>query len=386
MHGIKFTQEEYIEKCKKFNPEYDYSEINFTTIKGQFVTPICKKHGKFRVNAKGLMTKHIDCPECKREQRAKQFLIKAKEIHGNKYIYDLSTYNTNKTKIKIICPEHGEFWQAPGDHLKGWGCNKCSHKYKPTRDEWISKAAPVYNYKYDYSKVNYVDNKTPVTIICPEHGEFQSYPNNHLKGASGCPKCASYKRHLLYAKTTEQFINEARLLHGNKYDYSKVTYYNKSTKVCIICPEHGEFWQTPSSHLSGYGCPNCGYKNQGILLNKIKESFKDLEFISEFTSAWLGKQRIDIYCQKYNFGIEYDGEQQFYPINYFGGEDYFKVIKARDSNKNKKYVNNNCKLFRVKYGYTEEDYLELTDNIKNFIKDREHFIPKLRKGGNVTII
>lgn len=86
-----------------------------------------------------------------------------------------------------------------------------------------------------------MDNRTPVTIICPEHGAFQSYPNNHLKGASGCPKCTAYKRHLLYAKTTEQFINEAKLLHGNKYDYSKVTYYNKSTKVCIICPNMENF-------------------------------------------------------------------------------------------------------------------------------------------------
>lgn len=85
-------------------------------------------------------------------------------------------------------------------------------------------------------------------------------------------------------------------------------------------------------------------------------------------------------------GIEYDGEQHFYLINYFGGENYFKVIKARDLNKNKKCVDNNCKLFRVKYGYTEEDYLELVNNIKNFIKDKEHFIPKLRKGGNITII
>ena len=69
MHGKRLTTEEYIEKCKKFNPEYDYSEIGFTTISGQYVTPICKKHGKFKINAKGLMTKHINCPECEKEKR-----------------------------------------------------------------------------------------------------------------------------------------------------------------------------------------------------------------------------------------------------------------------------------------------------------------------------
>lgn len=64
---------------------------------------------------------------------------------------------------------HGPFTQCPGDHLKGWGC---SGKHKPTREEWIERANKKHNFKYDYSKVEYRDNKTPVCIICPEHGEF----------------------------------------------------------------------------------------------------------------------------------------------------------------------------------------------------------------------
>ena len=92
MHGKRLTIQEYIEKCKQFNPEYDYSEIGFTTISGQFVTPICRLHGKFKINAKGLMTKHIKCPECERIKRFEEFIEKARKIHGDKYQYDLSTY------------------------------------------------------------------------------------------------------------------------------------------------------------------------------------------------------------------------------------------------------------------------------------------------------
>ena len=58
--------------------------------------------------------------------------------------------------------------------------------------------------------------------------------------------------------TREEFIAKAREVHGDKYDYSKVEYVNNRTKVCIICPEDGEFFQLPGQHLKGHGCIKCG--------------------------------------------------------------------------------------------------------------------------------
>ena len=115
---------------------------------------------------------------------------------------------------------------------------------KFTREEFIRRAKEVHGDKYDYSKLEYVDTKTKVCIICPEHGVFWKFPYDHL-GGGGCPKCSAYGK--------EEFIQKAREVHGDKYDYSKVNYVNSYTKVCIICPEHGEFWQKPNSHINGSG-------------------------------------------------------------------------------------------------------------------------------------
>lgn len=119
-----------------------------------------------------------------------------------------------------------------------------------TTEGFIEKAKKLHDNKYDYSKAEYVNTNTKVCIICPEHGEFWQTPSNHLQG-KGCPKCKGKN------KTTEEFIEKANIIHNNKYDYSKVEYKSNRTKVCIICPEHGEFWQTPHEHLHGCGCPKC---------------------------------------------------------------------------------------------------------------------------------
>lgn len=122
---------------------------------------------------------------------------------------------------------------------------------KLSTEEFITKARMRHGDRYDYSKVSYVNQKTPVTIICPIHGEFYQRPNNHYMGA-GCPVCSGNKCY-----DTTSFIAKAKAVHGDEYDYSKVSYHNCKTKVVIICHRHGAFEQTPTKHLSGQGCPLC---------------------------------------------------------------------------------------------------------------------------------
>lgn len=127
-------------------------------------------------------------------------------------------------------------------------------------EEFIERARKVHGDKYDYSKVEYKNNKTKVCIICPIHGEFWQLPCDHLSG-NGCKECGVDKRTKEKTKTLEQFITDARKIHGDKYDYSKVNYVDAHTKICIVCPIHGEFWQKPYAHLNGQDCPLCVHKS-----------------------------------------------------------------------------------------------------------------------------
>lgn len=127
---------------------------------------------------------------------------------------------------------------------------------KLTTEEFIERAKKVHGDKYDYSKVEYVNNSTNVCIICHEHGEFWQTPANHLRG-KGCIKCSYLIRSKKNTYNLEKFISKAKKIHGGKYDYSKANYNGSTTKICITCPEHGEFWQVPASHLMGCGCPYC---------------------------------------------------------------------------------------------------------------------------------
>lgn len=122
---------------------------------------------------------------------------------------------------------------------------------------FITKARAIHGDKYDYSKVGYINATTKVCIICKEHGEFWQQPSVHTNMKCGCPKCGAQIIQKKLSSNKEEFIEKAKKIHGNKYDYSKVEYINEKTNVCIICPKHGEFWQTPGSHLRGGGCRLC---------------------------------------------------------------------------------------------------------------------------------
>ena len=298
-----------------------------------------------------------------------EFVKKAQEVHGDYYDYSKVEYKNNSTKVIIICPKHGEFEQRPSKHLSGQGCSKCSGHYKRNTEEFIKEASILHNNKYDYSKVNFVDTHTKVCIICPEHGEFWQTPHMHLGTRhQGCPKCGGTSK-----LTTEEFIEKAKKVHGDKYDYSKTKYISNAEKVCIICPEHGEFWQKANDHLSGEkGCPQCRLKSQTRLFNKLRESFPEEELLFEVGSSiikWIEGQRLDIYFPKYNIAIEYNGIQHYIPVEHFGGEIKFQAQLEYDSLKRQKCKDNNCILFEIKYDYNDKDYQELVNNIQEIINN-----------------
>jgi len=204
---------------------------------------------------------------------------------------------------------------------------------KRTTEQFILEAKQIHGDKYDYSKTDleHRDEKGRVCIICPTHGEFWQLPNSHLHGF-GCKKCSGIIKGSKMILSTEEFIKRARKIHGNRYDYSKVVYKGCYEKVCIICPKHGEFWQTPRSHLVGHGCHNC---QNSILENNVSNILdkENIKYEERKCFKWLGKQHLDFYLPKYNIAIECQGEQHFISKEHFGGDIGLNTRKKLDKKK-----------------------------------------------------
>ena len=293
----------------------------------------------------------------KRKYTTEEFIDKCKKIHNNKFDYSLVKYINNITKVKIICPEHGAFEQCAKSHMSGIGCPKCSGMYNFTTEDFIKKAEQIHGFKYDYSLVEYINNITKVKIICPTHGVFEQLPSNHIRRSSICPKCNNESK----ALTTEQFIEKSKKIHNNKYDYSLVKYKNNITKVSIKCNKCCRiFTQTPNSHyIKGQGCPFCIESNGEKQIKNILNE-KNIKYIRQKTfedCVDKYKLRFDFYLPDFNTCVEYDGKQHYEPIEYFGGEEKFQLVKKHDNIKNLYCNKNNIRIIRIKYNQNIEKKL-----------------------------
>lgn len=381
---LKYNTESFIERSKKVHGDkYDYSKVEYVNSQTK-VCVIChekdengNEHGEFWVTPNNHL-RNRKCPKCKLVdarnrfiKSTEQFIKDAKEVHGNKYDYSKVEYKGAFNLVKIICPIHGEFEQIPHVHLRGCGCQECGNILKDikakrtTFDDFVERANKIHNNKYKYKFKDLKSQHEKVIIICPIHGEFEQGIQSHLNGC-GCPKCSKYRK-----KTKEMFIDEARNIHGDKYDYSKVCYKTIKDKITIICPIHGEFEQIPDIHLRGSGCPTC---SESHLEKDIRIFFdkNNIEYTYQKTFKWLGKQRLDFYLPKYNIGIECQGIQHFsYKENSkLFNKDMYEITVKRDNIKLKKCKENGVKLLYysdlgIKYPYyVYENKEKLLEEIK----------------------
>lgn len=323
----KYTTAQYIKKANEIHGgKYDYSLVKYEGNKEK-IEIICPEHGSFWQHA-GAHLRGSQCPACSNVQKVTReiFISRATKLHEGKYDYSLVDFSSTSNYVDIICPIHGIFSQKVSIHLRGYGCQYCGGSKRLTNEEFIDKANSVHNYKYDYSKSEYINTSTKVCIICPDHGEFWQVPNNHLLGA-GCPKCAGKFNDLDF------FIERSIKVHGDKYDYSKSEYVASIEKVCIICPHHGEFWQTPSGHMNGQGCPMC---NQSHLERDVMRFLKahKINFEVQKSFDWLYSVRsmhLDFFLPDYGVAIECQGGQHFRAIDFYGGDAALQYTIERDN-------------------------------------------------------
>jgi len=369
------TKENFIRKAREiYGWKYDYSKVEYKDSQTK-VCIICPVHGEIWETPEYHISKR-GCLKCytTKKSTTKEFVFRAKQIHGNKYDYSKTEYVNLRTKVCIICQEkdeygkeHGEFWITPRDHIHSRsGCKKCAGVERMTNETFILKSIKKYGDKYDYSKVDYKNNKTKVCIIChekdefgEEHGEFWQRPNDHLTGYE-CPKCKK-----AYKPTTEEWIKRARSIHGNEYDYSKAEYKTAFTKVCIICPKHGEFWQRPANHIYHKAkCPSCNSDNKSkmeenihLLLDK-----QNITHERQKTFPWLKNKRslfLDFYIPYKKIGIEVQGDQHFTAVKRFGGQKFLELQQERDKVKKQLCEEHGIKMFYItKKNYNIDEIID----------------------------
>lgn len=217
-----------------------------------------------------------------------QFIEKARLVHGDKYDYSKSVYGGKDKKVCIICPEHGEFWQTPHNHCHGQNCPLCAIKDKTGNTNiFIAKARTIHGDKYDYSKVEYVDARTKVRIVCPIHGEFLQRPDIHLSG-SICPVCVREAK----MNTLEHYIQLSIEKHGDKYDFSNATYLGATKKIEVRCKNCGNiFYITPQSLIRGNGCRMCMVEGDRRIECLEGELWKDIKDFDGYQISNMGRIR-----------------------------------------------------------------------------------------------
>lgn len=190
----------------------------------------------------------------------KEFIRRLDERFPNRNYKVVSNYV--KTSIPILVSDkHGEYLIKPTSLIIGETPSiKCAvDKNKTVK----SKFEEVHGELYDYSKFEYVTAKNKGKVTCKTHGDFLITPNDHLSG-KGCRECGFISRSIGRRTSTDEFINRARKVHGNKYDYNSTDYLSAKVPITIICPVHGGFSQIPNYHLSGNGCQKCGLETGGF--------------------------------------------------------------------------------------------------------------------------
>lgn len=297
----------------KFNNRFDYSKAKYKTSGKDKIIVICPDHGEFSITPNNHEnSQHGGCPQCSREQirdklahDTEWFINKAKTIYHDQYTYNETHYINMNTPVIITCNTHGTFQTTPTNFLNGYGCNACKG-YADSQTAFIEKANIIHDCKYDYSKTVWINSVSPVTIICPIHGEFEQTPANHCNNKAGCKKCSGFM-----IEDTNTFIEKAQQKHGDRYDYSKSNYIKHNEPVTIICPIHGEFEQTPNTHCSNrdvVGCPRCA-KRTPKWEDELASYLDDwkISYQRHDQSILPGRSELDFYIPEFNLAIELCG-------------------------------------------------------------------------------
>ena len=251
-----------------------------------------------------------------------EFIKRSAEKHNNKYDYSKVIYKRKDDRVLIICPEHGEFEQIANNHMRGKGCAKCKPNHKLTQSEFVEKARRVHKDYYDYSKVNYIRNKDKVTIVCPDHGDFEQEANSHLRG-SGCKLCGINR--MILSSHNDSIQNERsvkrRLTCLRKYgvlNSMKLDHIKAKMKSTVLSKYGVEnvasldsiIEKRRATNLERYGETSYLKTNEGR--TRLKDTLMRRYGVDNFTkSVEYGLMKSDVYTKYVATNVERYGAEHY---------------------------------------------------------------------------
>ena len=420
----RLTTEEFLQKLKDrgyYKEDYDYSKAEYIDYYTKIII-IYKKFDTEHLIPPSMLYNENGCIIKNATEKNKYFKKRLEEIHGDRYDHSKVVYVNSQTKV-IIIDKGNNIEHALNPNTLMWGTGNCSIKSTINKTEHFLqklKDKGYYNKDYDYSEVNYTDDRTKVIVIdkrfktkhmispntmlngvrcsiknatnkndyfiiksnlihdnrykyplfnftsarskieieCEIHGIFKQRLCNHLDGI-GWPQCGGSCK-----LTNKEFIERSREAHDNYYSYPSTKYINNKSMVEITCPIHGLFKQLAGSHLSGRGCSICklskGEINIKNILDNLNITYKRQKKFKDCKN--IKNLSFDFYVPEINLLIEYSGMQHYKSTKGWGGEKDFKLRQLRDQIKVDYCKNNNINLLIIPY--TE------FNNIESIIKDK----------------
>jgi hypothetical protein len=358
------------EKTKKFirnalrkhGDRYDYSLSKYINCDTKLWI-ICKKHDKFEQTPYCHVNNGYGCYDCGKDKLSELFrydrlelINKLNNIYNFKYDYSLMKYNSLKDDVIVICPKHGKFEVNLERHLRnGVECRQCK-----LNNNFLKKLKELYGNLYYVDESTLKEVNCEIDVLCTKHNyKFVVTPIDLMYHNKKCKFCKVDdklknidKKSMNVVRDTETFIYASNIIHDNFYIYKSVKYIKSTSDVIIICPKHGEFKITPNNHLSGEGCPFCK-KSKGEMAifkwlinhNYLKDDifpqyrFNDCKNIKPLP--------FDFYVKSKNICVEFNGEQHYKSIPFWGGEEQLGYRQSMDEIKRNYCKTNNIKLIII---------------------------------------
>lgn len=342
MSKKKKTQEEYIKEVSNIN-----SCIEVVGIYIDAKTKIlhrCKIDNYEWMVAPYKILDGRGCPKCggTMKKTHEEYIDEVAKINPN--IEVIGRYDGMTTKILHKCKIDGyEWYTKPNGILHGQGCPRCSKVERYGHEGYINRVEKLNPNIEVVGK--YMESKTKILHRCKIDGyEWNAFPSVILHGG-GCPKCAGNAK-----MTHEQYIMQVFKVNPSIEVLER--YVNYNTKILHKCKADGyEWYVSPNNILHDVGCPKCNTsKGEKIIEEWIKKRNILYESQKRFSNCKDKKPLpFDFYLPEYNICIEYQGQQHYEPIEYFGGKSKFENQIKKDNIKKEYCQKNNIYLFEIPY-------------------------------------